>query len=93
MQDGEELRLVIEELDHRPFTRWDNAVVHRADGTELRPHPPWELLSEPSRVAGFHTAYLDGEGLPMLVLATSSGDLQGRLDLESGEVTDLRPWR
>lgn len=92
--DGETLVLVVEALDTRPFTPKDNAVVYRADGSErLRLSPPEGLLSDPNAVLGFYTAYRDSEGLPLLVIATRSGDFQGRLDLEAGVVRDARTWR
>ncbi|MFI5984649.1 hypothetical protein ACIBEA_27710 [Streptomyces sp. NPDC051555] len=92
--DGETLVLVVEALDTRPFTPKDNAVVYRADGTELlRLSPPADLLSDPNAVLGFYSAYRDSAGLPLLVIATRSGDFQGRLDLAAGAVRDARTWR
>ncbi|MER5730997.1 hypothetical protein ABT084_22185 [Streptomyces sp. NPDC002138] len=92
--DGETLVLVVEALDTRPFTPKDNAVVYRADGSELlRLSPPGDLLSDPNAVLGFYTAFRDAEGLPLLVIATRSGDFQGRLDLEAGVVRGARTWR
>ncbi|MDJ0380731.1 hypothetical protein [Streptomyces sp. G-G2] len=93
-RDGETLVLVVEALDTKPFTPKDNAVVYRADGTErLRLSPPEGLLSDPNAVFGFYSAFPDSEGLPLLVIATRSGDFQSRLDLEAGVVRDARTWR
>ncbi|MET9695387.1 hypothetical protein ABZY31_00420 [Streptomyces sp. NPDC006529] len=93
-QDGETLVLVVEALDTRPFTPKDNAVVYRADGSErLRLSPPADLLSDPNAVLGFYSGFPDSEGRPLLVIATRSGDFQGRLDLAAGVVRDARTWR
>lgn len=94
-QGGETFTLVVEPLDPRPFTRADNAVVRRADGSQLcRVRPPRELLSNPASVLGFRHAFPGPDGRPVLVLATrSSGDFQGPLDLETGTLHSVRARR
>ncbi|ROQ88974.1 hypothetical protein EDE04_7367 [Streptomyces sp. 2132.2] len=93
-QDGETLVLVIEALNIQPFTPVDNAVLYRADGSEMfRLSPPREMSSDPNAVFGFYTAHLGAEGVPVLVIATRAGDVQGRLDVRSGKVLDTRTWR
>ncbi|WP_330297503.1 hypothetical protein [Streptomyces sp. NBC_00503] len=94
-QDGETFTLVIEPLDTRPFTRADNAVVYRSDGSRrCRVRPPRELMSNPAAVLGFFHSFPGPDGRPVLVLATrSSGDFQGTLDLETGTLRSLVTWR
>ncbi|AZM49356.1 hypothetical protein DMB38_29400 [Streptomyces sp. WAC 06738] len=72
--------------------RKDNAVVFDADGTErVRLKAP-RTGGEPHWVIGYYTAYLDGAG-PVVVVATQVGDVWGRIDLDAGTLTDVRPWR
>ncbi|MFE5809053.1 hypothetical protein [Streptomyces sp. NPDC056491] len=91
---GEPLVLVVEALDPTPFTRSDNAVVHRADGSELyRLRPPRDLLRDPNDVHGFHLA-LPQDGRPLLIVVTrNAGDFQGRIDLDTGEIVEINTWR
>ncbi|AWZ06329.1 MULTISPECIES: hypothetical protein [unclassified Streptomyces] len=93
-EGGETLVLVVEALDCTPFTPSDNAVVFRADGSELfRLRPPRDLLGDPDDVHGFGSAHPQHER-PLVIMATrNSGDFQGRIDLESGEITDTNTWR
>ncbi|MEV6581174.1 hypothetical protein AB0M92_23725 [Streptomyces sp. NPDC051582] len=93
-QGGETLVLVVEALNTQPFTPVDNAVLYQADGSEkFRLTPPREMSGDPNAVFGFYTAYLGAEGVPVLVIATRAGDLQGRVDVRSGKVLDTRTWR
>ncbi|MEV7446246.1 hypothetical protein AB0O22_34750 [Streptomyces sp. NPDC091204] len=91
---GESLVLVVEAIDAAPFTPSDNAVVYRADGSErFRLHPPRDLLPNPDDVHGFYTAFPQ-DGRPLLIMVTrNAGDFQGRIDLETGEITDTNTWR
>ncbi|MER5759026.1 hypothetical protein [Streptomyces sp. NPDC002082] len=91
---GETLVLVVEECDSAPFTPSDNAVVYEADGSErFRLHPPHDLLRTPSDVHGFYFA-MPQDGRPLLIMVTrNAGDFQGRIDLETGEITDTNTWR
>ncbi|MGW8777579.1 hypothetical protein ACWGNM_05850 [Streptomyces sp. NPDC055796] len=72
----------------------DNAVVYRADGAErFRLRPPRGLASEPSDIRGFYDGFLQ-DGPPLLIMAArSTGDFQGRIDLETGEIVGASTWR
>ncbi|MFD4936162.1 hypothetical protein [Streptomyces virginiae] len=91
---GETLVLVVEAVNSAPFTASDNAVVHRADGSErFRLHPPRDLLPNPDDVHGFSTAFPQG-GRPLVIMVTrNAGDFQGRIDLETGEIAETNTWR
>ncbi|MBT2447749.1 hypothetical protein J7F03_11820 [Streptomyces sp. ISL-43] len=93
-EGGETLVLVVEALDCAPFTPSDNAVVFRADGSErLRLRPPRDLVGNPDDVHGFSSVHPQ-DGRPLILMATrTGGDFQGRIDLESGEITDTNTWR
>ncbi|WP_314251647.1 hypothetical protein [Streptomyces sp. DSM 40907] len=91
---GETLVLVVEALNGAPFTPSDNAVVHRADGSErFRLQPPRDLVDERHGMHGFYDAFLQ-DGRPLLIMVTrSAGDFQGRIDVETGEIVDTSHWR
>ncbi|MEV4555532.1 hypothetical protein AB0K51_00890 [Kitasatospora sp. NPDC049285] len=69
-----------------------NALVLNPDGTErLRLAVP--DVPEPSWRIGYYTAYPDVDGGIVAVYATRVGDLQGRPDLTTGALHDVREWR
>lgn len=69
-----------------------NAVVFDIDGTErLRLHPP--ILPEVMWRIGFYFAYVDDHDQLTVVYSTRAGDVQGAVDLRTGQVTDVRTWR
>ncbi|MEU6902763.1 hypothetical protein [Streptomyces virginiae] len=90
----ETLVLVVEAINSAPFTPSDNAVVYRADGSELfRLQPPHDLLRDPNDVHGFYTAFPQ-DGRPLVIMVTrNAGDFQGRIDVETGEIVDTNAWR
>lgn len=92
---GETWVLVTEALDCAPFTRSDNAVVYRADGSErFRLRPPHDLLYNPSDVHGFYFAMPPQGGRPLIIMVTrNAGDFQGRIDLETGWIVETNIWR
>jgi hypothetical protein len=70
----------------------DNAVVFDRDGAErVRLRPP-KAGAEEGWVIGFHAAYLDELGRPIVVIATQVGDRWGRVDIEAGTIVDARRW-
>ncbi|KDN82363.1 hypothetical protein [Kitasatospora cheerisanensis] len=72
--------------------RPSNALVLNPDGTErLRLEAP--QVPEPSWRIGYYTAYPDVDGGIVAVYATRAGDLQGRPDLATGELREVREWR
>lgn len=88
----EVLVLVLEALDTAPFTPSDNAVVYRADGSErFRLHPPHDPKWGPDYVHGFYDAFPQ-DGRPLVIMVTQGRDLQGRIDLETGEIVDTNIW-
>ncbi|MFI1649326.1 hypothetical protein ACH4XT_20635 [Streptomyces avidinii] len=93
-ENGETLVLVVEALDGAPFTPSDNAVVHRADGSErFRLNPPRDLVYERYDMHGFYAAFLR-DGRPLLIMVTrNAGDFQGRIDLETGAIVETGHWR
>jgi hypothetical protein len=83
--------LVIEDPEGST-ARPSNAVVLDPDGTErLRLAAP--EVPEPSWRIGYYTAYPEPDGRITAVYATRVGDLQGRPDLTTGELHDVREWR
>jgi len=75
------------EADPRP----DNAVVLNPDGTErLRLVPPQAV--ERHWAIGFYAVYPDPGGL-VAVFSTQAGDVWGRPNLTTGQLTDVAPWR
>ncbi|MGW1866825.1 hypothetical protein ACWCPS_14855 [Streptomyces mauvecolor] len=77
-----------------PHTAMDNAVVFAADGSEaVRLKRPVGLVAEPSWASGFHQAYPDADGRPVVVVATRVGDFWGRPDVARGTLVDVRECR
>ncbi|MFJ2821988.1 hypothetical protein ACIO7M_12860 [Streptomyces toxytricini] len=90
----ETLVLVVEALRGEPSTPSDNAVVYRADGSELfRLRPPRDLTYDPNDMHGFHDAFPQ-DGRPLLIMVTrNAGDFRGRIDLKAGRIVDTAHWR
>lgn len=83
--------LVVEDPEGNA-ARPSNAVVFDPDGSErLRLAAP--PVPEPSWRIGYHTAYIDNQGLIVAVYSTRVGDVWGRPDLRTGELHDVREWR
>jgi hypothetical protein len=84
--------IIVVEAQHGPHPRPDNAVVLNPDGTERSRLQPPKVSPEPSWDIGFYAVYADPTGL-VAVFATRVGDFWGRPDPDTGQLSNIAPWR